>query len=137
MVNKPNGMWQLPTLPMNLPKLSNSRGTWVLDFADAMPLALRAQNNLIVPIPEGAVEPQYPAALRQKGVRGKVVLHAVIRSNGKVGQIRVIESLNPILDQKAKAAFSHWKFAPALLKDKPIAMSVIVTVPFLYAPEPH
>jgi TonB family protein len=133
-VNRPNGMWQLPTWSLDLPKLSNSRGTWVLDFADAMPLALRGQNSLIVPIPEDAVEPQYPADLQQKGVRGKVVLLAVIGSNGKVSQIRVKQSLNPVLDQKAEAAFSHWKFAPALLGDKPIAMSVIVTVPFLYAP---
>ena len=136
-VNRPNGMWQLPTWSLNLPKLSNSRGSWVLDFADAMPLALRKQISLIVPIPEDAVEPQYPADLRQKGVRGKVVLLAVIGSNGKVSQIRVKQSLNPVLDQKAKAAFSRWKFAPALLGDKPIAMSVIVTVPFLYAPAPH
>ena len=62
---------------------------------------------------------------------------AVIGSNGKVSQIRVKQSLNPVLDQKAKAAFSRWKFAPALLGDKPVAMSVIVTVPFLYAPAPH
>jgi TonB family protein len=136
MVNRPNGMWQLPTWSLDLPKLSYSRGTWVLDFADAMPSALREQNSLIVPIPEDAVEPQYPADLRQKGVRGKVVLLAVIGRNGKVSQIRVKQSLNPVLDQKAEAAFSHWKFAPALLGDKPIAMSVIVTVPFLYAPAP-
>jgi TonB family protein len=75
--------------------------------------------------------------LQQKGVRGKVVLLAVIGSNGKVSQIRVKQSLNPVLDEKAKAAFSRWKFAPALLGDKPIAMSVIVTVPFRYAPAPH
>jgi TonB family protein len=136
-VNRPNGMWQLPTWSLNLPKLSNSRGTWVLDFADAMPSALREQISLIVPIPEDAAEPQYPADLRQKGVRGKVVLLAVIGTNGKVSQIRVKQSLNPVLDQKAEAAFSHWKFAPALLGDKPIAMSVIVTVPFLYTPAPH
>ncbi len=130
-------MWQMPTWSLNLPKLSNSRGTWVLDFADAMPNALRKQSSLIVPIPEGGVEPQYPAALRQQGVRGKVVLLAVIGRDGRVGQIRVMQSLNPALDQKAKAAFSRWKFAPALLNDEPIAMSVIVTVPFLYASASH
>ncbi len=137
MVNRPNGTWQMPTWSLNLPKLSNSRGTWVLDFADPMPLALREQYSLIVPLPEGAVEPQYPAALRQKGVRGKVVLLAVIGSNGRVSQVRVMQSLNPVLDQKAKAAFSRWKFAPALLNDKPVAMSVIVTVPFRYTPPRH
>jgi TonB family protein len=136
-VNRPNGTWQMPTLPMNLPKLSNSRGTWVLDFADPMPASLRKQNKLIVPLPERAVEPQFPAALRQKGVHGKVVLLAVIGSNGRVRQVRVTQSLNPVLDKKAKAAFSRWKFAPALLNDKRIAMSVIVTVPFLYTPAPQ
>jgi protein TonB len=129
-VNRPNGMWQMPTLPMNLPKLSNSRGTWVLDFSAPMRLALREQNIFIAPIPESAVEPQYPAAMRQKGVRGKVVLRAEIGSNGRVSHIRVIESLNPVLDQKAKAAFSRWRFSPAVLNDKPTAMPVIVTVPF-------
>jgi protein TonB len=137
MVNRPNGTWQMSTWALNLPKLSNSRGTWVLDFADPMPVALREQNSLIVPIPERAAEPQYPAALRQKGVRGKVVLLAVIGSDGRVSQIRVTQSLNPVLDQEAKAAFSHWKFEPALLNDKPIAMSVIVTVPFRYTAAPH
>jgi TonB family protein len=132
-VNRPNGMWQMPTWSLNMSKLSNSRGTWVLDFADAMPKTLREQSSLIVPIPEGADQPQYPSALRQQGVRGKVVLHAVIGKDGRVSHIRVMQSLNPVLDQKAKAAFSHWKFAPALLNDEPIAMAVIVTVPFLFA----
>jgi TonB family protein len=137
LANRTIGPWSMPTLAMNLPRLSNSRGTWVLDFADPMPSALRKQNKVIVPLPLRAVEPQYPASLRQKGVRGKVVLSAMIESDGKVSQIRVMQSLNPVLDQKAKAAFSRWKFDPGLLNDKPIAMPVIVTVPFQYAPAPH
>ncbi len=127
----------MPTLDLNLPKLSNSRGSWVLDFADPMPPALRAQNNVIVPLPVRAVEPQYPAALSQEGVRGRVVLSAVIGNDGSVTEIRVTESLNPVLDHEAAAAFSRWKFEPALLDDKPIAMPVVVTVPFRYAPAPY
>jgi TonB family protein len=126
------GPWRIHTLLMNMPNLTSSSGSWVLNFADPLPIRLRKDKNLIAPLPVHTVDPEYPPELKQEGVEGKVVLLAVIDRDGTVSKIRVVKSLDPVLDHNAKVAFSEWKFEPALINDQPIDLRVIVTVPFQY-----
>ncbi len=132
------GAWRIHTLLMVAPNLTSSSGSWTLNFADPMPLMMRKETaQIIAPLPLHSVDPAYPPALQQEGIEGKVVLYAVIDATGKVTEVRVVGSLDPTLDQNAASAFSEWKFAPALLHDQPIALKVVVTVPFHYAPTPQ
>lgn len=126
------GPWRIHTLLMNMPDLTSSSGSWVLNFASPLPLMVRNRNHIIAPLPMHAVDPGYPPELKEEGIQGTVILFAVIDRNGTVSQIRVLQSLNPVLDHNAEIAFSHWKFDPALLNGKPINLKVIVTVPFRF-----
>lgn len=132
------GPWRIHTLLMAAPDLTSSSGSWTLNFADPMPLMMRKETaQIVAPLPLHAVDPAYPPALEQAGIEGKVVLYAVIEASGKVTGVRVVQSLDPTLDRNAATAFSEWKFAPALLHNQPVALKVIVTVPFHYAATPH
>jgi TonB family protein len=127
------GPWRIHTLLMNMPDLTSSSGSWVLNFASPLPLIERNHIHVIAPLPLHAVDPGYPPELKEEGIEGTVILFAVIDRDGSVSQIRVLQSLNPVLDHNAEVAFSHWKFDPALLNNKPINLKVIVTVPFRYS----
>jgi TonB family protein len=124
------GPWRIHTLLMNMPDLTSSSGSWLLNFAEPLGKVMRENNQIIAPLPVHSVDPEYPPALIEQGVEGKVILVAVIGVDGTVNQIRVVQSLNPVLDHNAAVALSQWKFDPALLHNRPVPLKVLVTVPF-------
>jgi TonB family protein len=58
-----------------------------------------------------------------------IVLQGVIREDGSVDELRVLESIEAISDQAALAAFSRWKFQPALEAGKPVEVDILVGIP--------
>ena len=45
-------------------------------------------------------------------IQGTVVLDAIIMADGSVGEITVLKSASPILEQSAKDALKQWRFTP-------------------------
>ena len=127
------GPWRIHTLLMNMPNLTSSSGSWILNFAQPLGKVLRESNQIVAPLPVHSVDPGYPPEEIQEGIEGTVVLFAVIGVDGTVSQIRVVQSLDPVLDQNASVALSQWKFDPALLNNHAIPLKVLVSVPFHFA----
>jgi protein TonB len=76
------------------------------------------------------VKPRYtPEAMRNK-IQGTVYLEAVVLENGTVGEVRVTKPLEPGLDAAAIVAARQWRFAPARLNGKPIAVRVPLELEF-------
>lgn len=76
-----------------------------------------------------AVPYEYPARAREAGVQGTVHLEALVGASGSVYDVRVIRSI-PMLDAAAKAALKQWKFKPATLGAKPVAVWFEVPIQF-------
>jgi TonB family protein len=65
-------------------------------------------------------KPTYtPEAMRAK-IQGVVLLQVVILDSGLVGDVKVIKSLDPGLDQEAMKAARNWLFQPATKDGKPV-----------------
>jgi TonB family protein len=76
------------------------------------------------------VKPQYTErALREK-VQGEVTLQCIVRTTGRVTDIKVVRSLDPDLDKAAVDAASQWEFEPGKRKGKPVNVQVTITVAF-------
>lgn len=75
------------------------------------------------------VPPQYPDIARSARVEGVVIIEAIIGSDGKVEQARVLRS-KPFLDEAALAAVKAWEYTPTLLNDRPVPVIMTVTVQF-------
>lgn len=75
------------------------------------------------------VPPQYPDIARSARVEGVVIVEAIIGSDGKVEQARVIRS-KPLLDEAALAAVTAWEYTPTLLNGTPVPVIITVTVQF-------
>ena len=76
-----------------------------------------------------SVNPTYPAAAKEAGVQGDVVINAVIDKTGHVRQMKVVSG--PILlRQAALNAMRDWRYSPSTLDGQPIDGQVVVTLQF-------
>jgi TonB family protein len=75
-------------------------------------------------------EPSYTEEARAARVQGSVLLYVVVRSDGTAGQIRVLRSLDPGLDQRAVEAVSTWKFTPGMKDGMPVSVEAQIEVNF-------
>ena len=85
--------------------------------------------NIKAPTRTRYVPPQYPDIARSVRVEGVVIIEAIIGSDGKVEQARVLRS-KPLLDEAALAAVRAWEYTPTLLNDRPVPVIMTVTVQF-------
>jgi TonB family protein len=116
------------TLAVNMPNLNSATGSWIIHFVD------RGQGMVPAPIiaPEvvSKFDPVYPGDLIRDGVKGTVILTAIIRADGSVSDIAVAQGVDPQLDQNAVQALSRWVFRPALKDGQAIELEAVITVPF-------
>jgi periplasmic protein TonB len=81
------------------------------------------------------VNPEYPETARLVGIEGTVFVKLWIDKKGKVRQVVLLKSDNPIFDQAVMDAAKQWVFTPAIMNAGPVA--VWMSVPFhftLHAP---
>jgi periplasmic protein TonB len=76
------------------------------------------------------VKPQYTEEARQRSVQGEVVLEIVVRRDGSVGEVRVLQGLGHGLDRRAVEAVRQWRFTPARRHGTPVDVMVEVAVEF-------
>ena len=76
------------------------------------------------------VKPDYTEDARRRGLSGDVVLEIVVKSDGRVGAVRVLQGLGAGLDQRAVDAVRQWRFSPARRLGTPVDVLVEVAVEF-------
>jgi len=73
--------------------------------------------------------PEYPKVARQIGASGVVEIEAIISTDGKVKNAKIIRG-NPMLQKAAIDAVMQWKYKPALLNGKPVESPVQIKLNF-------
>jgi Gram-negative bacterial TonB protein C-terminal len=58
-----------------------------------------------------------------------IILHGFIGADGSVEHLTVYQGVQNIADQAAVAAFSKWKFQPAIRSNKPVPIEVLLGIP--------
>lgn len=77
-----------------------------------------------------APEPQYPPAALRLHRPGTVVLQATIDREGRVSDLEVLRGEPLGMTEAALAAVRHWRFRPATLEGRPVAVYYHLTVHF-------
>ncbi len=79
-----------------------------------------------------APPPPYPELLRQAGIKGRVLIQAVIDTTGRaeLNSVKIIQSPNPGFDQPSRTWIQHALFRPARVHGR--AVRVLVQVPLDY-----
>jgi TonB family protein len=113
---------------LNMPNLNSAGGSWIIRFAEKA--VNDNSSNLTAPEATRKVDPGYPAELMRQNVQGTVILYALIRSDGRVADVRVLSGVDDRLDQFARAALTRWEFKPAIRDGTAVDLDAVVTIPF-------
>ena len=123
------------SVTLNMPNLNSAGGSWVIRFAE-----LNHESNghdastpapdLTQPVATRKVDPAYPMQLMRENVAGTVILYAVIHSDGSIGDVKVLRSVDDRLDRFASDAISQWKFDPATKNGAPVDVEATFQIPF-------
>jgi TonB family protein len=76
------------------------------------------------------VRPEYTEEARQRSLEGEVILEIVVRRDGSVGEVRVLQGLGAGLNERAVQAVRQWRFTPARRQNAPVDVVVEVAVDF-------
>jgi TonB family protein len=78
------------------------------------------------------VKPEYPRNALRLGKQGVVVIQALVRADGKVGEVHVVKSLDATtgLDDEAVRAVKEWRFKPGTRFGRPAPIIVDIEVSF-------
>lgn len=78
------------------------------------------------------VTPKYTAEAMRAKVQGVVLVEAVVLSDGSVGDVRIVRSLDRVfgLDQEAIKAARQWRFLPGTRFGEPVAVLVTIELSF-------
>jgi len=76
------------------------------------------------------VKPVYTEEGRRRSVEGDVVMEVVVKADGSIGTVRVMQGLGSGLDQRAIDAVRQWRFSPARRYGTPVDVLVEIAVEF-------
>jgi periplasmic protein TonB len=76
------------------------------------------------------IKADYTEDARRRGLEGEVVLEIVVRSDGSVGDVKLLQGLGAGLNERAIQAVRQWRFAPARRLGAPVDVVVEVSVEF-------
>jgi len=123
---------------LNMPNLNSNGGSWIVRFAALKPDAGSghpsagdpSSEDLSAPAATRKVDPAYPQELMRQNVGGTVILYAIIHTDGTVGNVRVLRSVEEHIDRFASDAIAKWHFQPATKNGAPVDVEATFSIPF-------
>jgi peptidyl-prolyl cis-trans isomerase A (cyclophilin A) len=97
--------------------------------ATELPKRINVSGGVMVGMVDHKTVPEYPIDARQAGVSGTVVLEAIIDTDGRVQDLKVISG-PALLQQAALDAVKSWRYRPYLLQGRPIEVHTTINVIF-------
>jgi TonB family protein len=98
--------------------------------AETKPGLYKVGKGVTPPKAEYTPDPSYNEPARKAKLQGTTLLWIVINSRGEVERVKISRPLGAGLDDKAVEAVKRWKFQPATLNGKPVAVQVNVEMKF-------
>ena len=123
------------TVAIQMPNVTSYSGSWIVWFAEREPVQGQTLPTMQAPKPLRKVDPKYIPAAADEKVEGKVRLAAIIRKDGRVERVELLQHLDDRLDQSSQDALAKWEFAPALRNGVPVDIDAVFEIPFHIAPK--
>ena len=123
------------TVAIQMPNVTSYSGSWIVWFADRDPVTGSMPADMKAPVPTHKVDPKYIVTAVEERVQGIVRLAGVIRRDGHVEEVELLQHLDERLDRSAKEALLKWVFEPALRNGVPVEVDAVFEIPFRLAPK--
>jgi TonB family protein len=122
-------------MAIQMPNLTSYSGSWLMWYASKT--AREAAGAPIAPpVAHRKVDPKYAQDAVQQRIEGNVQLACEVDREGKVSKVQLIRGVDERLNQSAAEALAKWEFYPATRNGEPVAVDVVVEIPFRVAPRP-
>ena len=101
--------------------------------------AYRPQPGITEPILIRSAEPKYTSEAFRARIHGEVHLEAIVNTNGSVGPVRIVKSLDATfgLDQEAVKAAQQRLYRPGMYSGKPVPFVVRLVLEFRHSGIPQ
>jgi hypothetical protein len=112
--------------------------SWTFEYAilertapqpNVVKLSKRNQQGTVLPFPMVKEQPALPAELARKYIRSRIIVYAVINVEGKMEQMVVKESPDPLLNEPVLRALTKWSFRPAQVDGESVAAKALMGIP--------
>ena len=112
--------------------------SWTFEYAilkgtaaqpNVVTLPKKDQQGIVLPFPTVKEQPALPAELARKYLRNRIIVYAVINVEGKMEQMAVKESPDPLLNESILRALTKWLFRPAQLDGENVAVKALIGIP--------
>lgn len=77
------------------------------------------------------VQPQYPLAEKTANHSGRVILYALIETDGSVHNLHVVQTASQSLNAAAEDAVGQWRYQPSTCDGAPIPAETFISVVFV------
>jgi protein TonB len=105
-------------------------GTEPSASAPSGPTVMRAGIGMKPPRKIKDVKPVYPPGALPMHAQGAVLIDAIIGTDGRVQDVRLLHSVVALLDEAALDAVRRWEYEPTFLNGVPVAVVMTVVVNF-------
>lgn len=120
-------------MAIQMPNLTSYSGSWLMWYADRTAHAT-GLGPVSPPVAHRKVDPKYVASAASEHIEGKVQLACVIDTEGHISGVELVRGLDDRLNRSAIEALSKWEFYHATAESGPVAVDVLVEIPFKLAP---
>ena len=95
--------------------------------------------NMVDQVPRmigSAAAPRYPAAMRESGIQGRVVVRFVVDTLGRaeLGDVVIVEATHALFADAVKTALERYRFSPGTVEGRKVR--TMVQVPFTFSLRP-
>jgi len=77
-----------------------------------------------------AEEMEYPEQAKRNGITGEVLIGMIVRPDGGVSNVQVVESAHPLLDREAKRVMKQARFEPGLKSGTAVPVKTVLPLTF-------
>ncbi|HWE49295.1 MAG TPA: TonB family protein [Bryobacteraceae bacterium] len=120
-------------MAIQMPNLTSYSGSWLMWYADRTSREVGLA-PVSPPVAHRKVDPKYVASAIADKVEGKIQLFCVVGKDGNVSGIEMVRGLDSRLNASAIEALGKWEFFPATREGEPVAVDVLVEIPFRLTP---
>jgi hypothetical protein len=113
--------------------------SWAMEYcvkSEAAEKSTTESRAAVVHLERGLIPPDaqsrfdfHRLALPPEKVHKMIVLKGILGDDGVAQNLEVYQGVLPQMDEAARAAFSQWKFKPALRDGKPVPVEILVGIP--------
>lgn len=121
------------TMAVQMPNITSYVGSWLMWYSERE-FSRYQEDPVSAPMPVHKVDPKYIATAAEERVEGTVRVMCVVDAGGHVTHVELLRGIDGRLDRSAVDAFAKWEFTPATRKGEPVAVDLLVEIPFRLAP---